>query len=182
MRESAKRIVKAVDQILSESAVSRTKVAGKRKKIAGLWKRKFGAMKSEAEVMQVAETRDRLVRNGIDLFIGTSNFIDGAGEFGLNYYDNEVEEGSSSESGNLTLRVCRPGMCIDLLAKHACVATGSRPNRPREMKQRWARLPENQAVTIPFKRGVVMDATEIGSLPRVPAHAAAVIGVGVIAV
>jgi NAD(P) transhydrogenase len=183
VRESAKRIVKAVDQILVENAVSRTKVAGKRKKIAGLWKRKFGAMKSEAEVMQVAETRDRLERNGIDLFIGNCNFVDGAGEFGLNYYDNEGEASSAnSEGSNLTLRVCRPGVCVDLVAKHACVATGSRPNRPREMDQRWARLPENRSVSIPFRRGVVMDATEIGSLPRLPAQAAAVIGGGVIAV
>ena len=39
--------------------------------------------------MQVAETRDRLERNGIDLFIGSCNFVDEAKQFGLNYYDND---------------------------------------------------------------------------------------------
>ena len=182
VRESAKRIVKAVDQFMAESTVSRVQVAGKRKKIAGLWTRKFKALKTEAEVMQVSETRDRLKRNGIDLFIGTSNFVDAKGESVLNIYDDDEGQENLNNNDNLTLRVCRVGMCVDLVAKHACIATGSRPNRPRVMRQRWARREANKEVPIPFKKGIVMDATEIGSLPQVPAKAAAVIGGGVIAV
>ena len=42
----------------------------------GLWRRRFPALKAEAEVLQAAETRDRLRKNNIDLFIGEAALIE----------------------------------------------------------------------------------------------------------
>lgn len=175
VREAAKRIVKAVDQI----------GGSKKRQIAGLWRRKFPSLRTEAEVMQAKETRDRLTRNGVDLFVGTSTFVDTKGTSGLNIYDedDQVEAHDvNEESSDVTVRVCRPGVCVDLYAKHAIVATGSRPHRPKKMAQRFAQKEENKEVVIPFKKGVVVDATEMGALNDLPTQAAAVIGGGVIAV
>lgn len=176
VREAAKRIVKAVDQI----------GGNKKRQIAGLWKRKFPNLRAEAEVMQAKETRDRLSRNCVDLFVGTSTFVDTKGTSGLNIYDDDgqVEDRNvdGQENSDVTVRVCRPGVCVDLKAKHAIVATGSRPNRPKKMAQRFAQKDENKDVGVPFKRGVVVDATEMGALNELPPKAAAIIGGGVIAV
>ena len=136
VREATKRIVKAVDQI-----------GGSRKRqIAGLWERKFPNLRTEAEVMQAKETRDRLTRNGVDLFVGTSTFVDTKGNSGLNIYDDD----DGTDSDDVTVRVCRPGICVDLLAEHVVVATGSRPHRPKLMSQRFAQKEEHREVAVPF--------------------------------
>lgn len=66
VREAAKRFCNAIDSIGGD----------RRKQIRGLWKRKFPAMRSEAEVYQAKETRDRILNCGIDLYIGEATLVD----------------------------------------------------------------------------------------------------------
>jgi NAD(P) transhydrogenase len=130
-------------------------VRDRKKQIKSLWKRSFPILKTEAEVLQAKETRDRLAANGIDLFIGSVEFVD-------------VEEDTGSD---VTLRVCRPTECVEVVARHTAIASGSRPNRPSETRS---------GVPIPFLKGRVVTASEMAlvSLPS----SIAIIGGGVIAV
>jgi pyruvate/2-oxoglutarate dehydrogenase complex dihydrolipoamide dehydrogenase (E3) component len=129
-------------------------VRDRKKQIKSLWKRSFPILKTEAEVLQAKETRDRLAANGIDLFIGSVEFVD-------------VEEDTGSD---VTLRVCRPTECVEVVARHTAIASGSRPNRPSETRS---------GVPIPFLKGRVVTASEMAlvSLPS----SIAIIGGGVIA-
>jgi pyruvate/2-oxoglutarate dehydrogenase complex dihydrolipoamide dehydrogenase (E3) component len=146
VREAAMQIAKAVDQVGGD----------RRRQISRMWKRRFPALRGEAEVMQAAETRDHLKKYGIDLFVGSA----------------ELVPAEDSLSGELCVRVCRATGCAELPAKKICIATGSRPNRPAELKP---------GVDLPFTRDVVIDATEMGQLTDLP-KAAAILGGGVIAV
>ena len=65
IREAAKRLCNAIDPIGGD----------RRKQMKNLWKRTFPILKSEAEVYQAKETRDRLSTNNIDLFIGEAEFV-----------------------------------------------------------------------------------------------------------
>jgi len=65
VREAAKRILKTVDQVGGD----------RMKQIKRLWGKRFPALKSEAEVYQAAETRDRLVKNDCDLYIGSALLV-----------------------------------------------------------------------------------------------------------
>ncbi len=66
VREAAKRFCSAIESIGGD----------RRKQIRGLWKRKFPALRSEAEVYQAKETRDRLASSGVDLFVGMASIVD----------------------------------------------------------------------------------------------------------
>ena len=59
VREATKRITSAIDQIGGD----------RRRQINGLWKRKFPALKTEAEAWQAQETRQRLSKAGYILQI-----------------------------------------------------------------------------------------------------------------
>ena len=126
----------------------------RKKQIKSLWRRSFPILKTEAEVLQAKETRDRLTSNGIDLFIGSVEFVDA--------------EGNGSD---VTLRVCRPTECVEVVARHAAIASGSRPNRPSELPS---------GVHLPFLKGRVVTASEM-ALVALPTSIA-IIGGGVIAV
>ena len=126
----------------------------RKKQIKSLWRRSFPILKTEAEVLQAKETRDRLTSNGIDLFIGSVEFVDA--------------EGNGSD---VTLRVCRPTECVEVVARHAAIASGSRPNRPSELPS---------GVALPFLKGRVVTASEM-ALVALPTSIA-IIGGGVIAV
>ena len=126
----------------------------RKKQIKSLWRRSFPILKTEAEVLQAKETRDRLTSNGIDLFIGSVEFVDA--------------EGNGSD---VTLRVCRPTECVEVVARHAAIASGSRPNRPSELPS---------GVSLPFLKGRVVTASEM-ALVALPTSIA-IIGGGVIAV
>lgn len=65
------------------------------------------------ENTKAAETRDRLAKNLIDLYIGQAEILS----------DRKRAEG---EHGEVAVRVCRPKGCLDVPAHHICVATGSR--------------------------------------------------------
>ncbi|CAN0073540.1 unnamed protein product, partial [Scytosiphon promiscuus] len=131
----------------------------KRRQTRRLWKKRFPALRAEAEVLQAAETRDRLAKNLIDLYIGQAEILSDA-------------QRTEGEHGEVAVRVCRPKGCVDVPAHHVCVATGSRPNRPDTMRT---------GSRLPFKKGVVVDATEMGTITDLP-NACAIIGGGVIAV
>lgn len=150
VREATKRICSAIDQIGGD----------KRKQIGGLWKRKFPALRAEAEVYQAKETRDRLAKNNIDLFIGEATFVD---TFSL-----------SPEMKQLgtVLRVCRPTGCVELNAQYVCIATGSRPNKPAFY------APD---IPLDFNCSRIITSTEIGNLMEVP-KAVVILGGGTIAV
>ncbi len=45
------------------------------KQIRRLWAKRFPALKSEAEVFQAAETRERLGKNACDLYIGSALLV-----------------------------------------------------------------------------------------------------------
>jgi len=90
VREAAKRIVAAIEQVGGD----------KRKQVRGLWKRRFPILKTEAEVLQAAETRDRLKSNGIDLYIGEAELV------------------APEDYGKVAVRVCRPSMCVDIYCDH----------------------------------------------------------------
>ncbi|KAG5178164.1 soluble pyridine nucleotide transhydogenase [Tribonema minus] len=117
---------------------------------------RYPALRGEAEVLQAAETRDRLARNGVDLFIGSA----------------ELVPAQASMSGTLAVRVCRPTGCVELPASKVCIATGSRAHRPKEIAP---------GVAIPFTKGIVVDSTEMGQIAELP-NAVAILGGGVIAV
>lgn len=123
IREAAKRLCNAIDQIGGD----------RRKQIKNLWKRSFPILKSEAEVYQAKETRDRLSSNKIDLFIGEAQFVD-----------------NESSSKHPKMRISRPGESVEIVARSAIIATGSRPNRPTIT---------NSGLRIPFVQGKVVDAT-----------------------
>jgi pyruvate/2-oxoglutarate dehydrogenase complex dihydrolipoamide dehydrogenase (E3) component len=125
IREAAKRFCSAIDQIGGD----------RRKQIKNLWKRSFPVLKSEAEVYQAKETRDRLSSNKIDLFIGEAVF--------------EAQD-SQSSSKHPKLRVSRPGESVEIISRSAIIATGSRPNRPTITRS---------GLQIPFLKGKVVDAT-----------------------
>lgn len=95
-------------------------------------------------------------KNNIDLYIGKA----------------ELEPKAENIVPNTTtLRVCRPSECIEIEAKHVCIATGSRAFKPPTI---------NSGVALPFTKGRVICATEMGSLTELPS-AVAIIGGGVIA-
>lgn len=144
VREAAKRIVKAIDQIGGD----------RRKQVKSLWRRSFPSLKTEAEVLQAVETRARLKKSGCDLFIGSAEFSD------------------KSDVADLVVKVCRPGKSSDLVFKHCIIATGSRPNRPAQLKN---------GVPLQFTKGKIVCATEMGSLSELP-NSIAIVGGGVIAV
>ena len=156
VREATKRICRAVDQIGGD----------RRRQVKGLWRRSFPALKTEAEVFQVVETRDKLAKYGVDLFVGACTLIDTSQEDYLSF-------GEASGPGVTTLRVCRPSECIDLSAKHVCIATGSRPSRPAF---------HAPGVALPFDSSTrIVTASEMGAIKELP-NAVAIIGGGVIAV
>ena len=90
-----------------------------------------------------------------------------------------VEKTDNATKDSTTVRVCAPAKFVDLKARHVIIATGSRPNRPQNIRQHSSS--SNILPVLPWKRGTVVCATEMGSLPRVP-RAAAILGGGVIAV
>ena len=55
-------------------------------------------------MLQAAETRDRLARNKVDLFIGAA----------------ELVPEHQSISGSLTVRVCKANGCVEIPTKKAC--------------------------------------------------------------
>lgn len=65
VREAAKRILKTVDQVGGD----------RMKQIKRLWGKRFPTLKSEAEVYQAAETRERLMKNDCDLYIGSAFLV-----------------------------------------------------------------------------------------------------------
>jgi pyruvate/2-oxoglutarate dehydrogenase complex dihydrolipoamide dehydrogenase (E3) component len=81
-------------------------------------------------VLQAAESREILKSNGCDLFIGTA-----------------VLGKANSNENKTTVRVCRPTECVELESDHVCIATGSRANRPKELKP---------GVPFPFTKGRVI--------------------------
>lgn len=117
-------------------------------------------MKAEAEVLQAKESRDRLVANGIDVFVGNAEFS-----------NSEIFLTELKSETNSILRVSRPTECIELEAKNVCIATGSRPNKPKDI----------DGVDIPFSPGKVVCSTEIANLAELP-NAVAIWGGGVIAI
>lgn len=145
IREACKRITKSIDQIGGD----------RRKQVKALWKRNFPILKTEAEVLQAAESRDKLKANNIDLFIGTA----------------EILGNCSHNSSYSIVRVVRPNQCVDLKAKHLIIATGSRPNRPSHINKS----------PISFIKNRIVCASEMGNLNVLP-NAIAIIGGGVIAV
>ena len=62
---------------------------------------------------QAAETRDRLAKNLIDLYIGEAEIL-------------PDKKRTKGEKGEVAVRVCRSDSCIDIPAHHVCIATGSR--------------------------------------------------------
>ncbi|EKU23104.1 soluble pyridine nucleotide transhydrogenase, partial [Nannochloropsis gaditana CCMP526] len=148
VREAAKRILKTVDQVGGD----------RMKQIRRLWKKRFPALKSEAEVYQAAETRDRLVKNDCHLYIGSALLVKDS-------WDPDNED-------HVTVRVCRPTGCVELRSRYLVIATGSRPSRPKELRP---------GVPIPYTSRLVIDATQIANLKELP-DSLAVIGGGVISV
>lgn len=161
VREATKRIVRAVDQIGGD----------RRRQVRGLWRRSFPVLKTEAEVFQVMETRDKLSKCGVDLFVGTSEFVNTSlGEDIFSTMADFIE-------GQTVLRVCRKDEeCIDIPANHIVIATGSRPNRPSTV------YPGAISPLLPFESTTrIVTATEMGNLKELP-NAVAILGGGVIAV
>lgn len=78
----------------------------RRKQVRGLWKRRFPALKTEAEVLQAAESRDKLKKNGIDLYIGEARLI--------------------PRSDDVVVKVKRGANAVGIPAENICIATGSR--------------------------------------------------------
>lgn len=103
IREAANRICKAIDQIGGD----------RKKQVKALWKRSFPILKTEAEGLQVKETRDRLTANGIDLFVGSVEFISSQ--------SGNSRKSNSAGSDPVTLRICRPTECVEISAKHAAI-------------------------------------------------------------
>ena len=161
VREATKRIVRAVDQIGGD----------RRRQVRGLWKRSFPILKTEAEVLQVVETRDKLSKCGVDLFVGTSEFVNTS--LGADIFPSM----SGVSDGQTVLRVCRKDEeCIDIPANHIVIATGSRPNKPETV------YPNPGAPTLPFETSSrIVTASEMGQLKELP-NAVAIFGGGVIAV
>jgi len=143
VREATKRICRAVDQVGGD----------RRRQIQNLWRKRFPILKTEAEVLQAAESRDKLRANGCDLFIGSPELV-------------------RDSQGKIMVQVKRPTCEVMIPTKHVCIATGSRSHRPVELRP---------GVPLPFTKKRVVDSTEMGSMSQVP-KAASVIGGGVIAV
>ena len=148
VREAAKRILKTVDQVGGD----------RMKQIRRLWGKRFPALKSEAEVYQAAETRDRLTKNDCDLFIGSAMLVQ--------------DTWDPDDKDFVTVRVCRPTGCVELKSRYVVIATGSRPSRPKELRP---------GVPIPYTSRLVIDATQMANLKELP-ESLAVIGGGVISV
>ncbi|GAB5035621.1 soluble pyridine nucleotide transhydrogenase [Nannochloropsis oceanica] len=148
VREAAKRILKTVDQVGGD----------RMKQIKRLWGKRFPALKSEAEVYQAAETRERLMKNDCDLYIGSALLV------------NDTWDPDNKDI--VTVRVCRPTGCVELQSRYVVIATGSRPSRPKELRP---------GVPIPYTSRLVIDATQMANLKELP-ESLAVIGGGVISV
>lgn len=153
VRESAKRIASAVDA----TDVSKGE---RRQQIRSLWKRLFPVLKTEAEVLQAKESRDRLTANKVDIFVANAEFSN---------RENTLTE--LRHVRNSVIRISRPNECIELQTKNVCIATGSRPNRPSNIN----------GVDVPWHPGKVVCSTEIANLPTLP-NAVCIFGGGVIAV
>jgi pyruvate/2-oxoglutarate dehydrogenase complex dihydrolipoamide dehydrogenase (E3) component len=96
--------------------------------VKGLWRRSFPALKTEAEVLQAQETRDRLKNNGVDLFIGIANLLSADEATFTDFVPGVADEDA------VRCRICRPTECVEISARHVCIASGSRPNRPDELR------------------------------------------------
>jgi NAD(P) transhydrogenase len=143
--------------------VDATELVGseRRMKIRQLWKRLFPALKSEAEVLQAKESRDRLAANNIDIFVASAEFSN---------KENTLTQLKNEE--NSIVRISRSNECMELETKYVCIATGSRPNRPSSL---------SNGVIIPWTTGRVVCSTEIVNLPALP-NSIVIYGGGVIAV
>lgn len=144
-RYAAKRIIESIDSIGGD----------RRKQVKGLWKRLFPMLKSQAEVLQAAESRDRLLRNGVDLFIGEAKLIP-----------------TNSNDGSTTVRVCRPSGCIEIDGKNTVIATGSSPLLPSTLAN---------GSPIPYESGKIYSYVDAGNLASIP-DSIAIIGGGIIAI
>jgi pyruvate/2-oxoglutarate dehydrogenase complex dihydrolipoamide dehydrogenase (E3) component len=145
VRWAARAICSAIDQVGGD----------RRRQAAGLWKRKFPILKTEAVAFQAKESRDKLKKNNCDLFIGTAEMIV-----------------SASTNNRTAVRVCRPSNCLELEAQYVCIATGSRAHKPEVLAN---------GVPIQFVENKVIDSTEMSAISELP-KAVAIIGGGVIAV
>uniref|UniRef100_A0A7S2Y1R6 NAD(P)(+) transhydrogenase (Si-specific) n=1 Tax=Fibrocapsa japonica TaxID=94617 RepID=A0A7S2Y1R6_9STRA len=147
VREATKRICKAIDQVGGD----------RRRQVRGLWRRRFPVLRSEAEVLQAAESRGKLRDAGVDVYIGAAR---------LQYND---------RNDFLPVQVCKPSGCTEIEALHTIIATGSRANIP-------AVLPGTN-VRIPFLEsgGRIVDATKASGMSELP-NSILIIGGGVIAV
>jgi len=153
VREAAKRISNVLDASSSSGSERRIQTRS-------LWKKLFPVLKTEAEVLQAKESRERLTNNNVDIFIGNAEFSN------RKYTLTELKD-----ERNSVIRVCRPNECIEIETQNVCIATGSRPNRPNDIK----------GVSIPWEVGKVVCSSEIANLPVLP-NAIVIYGGGVIAV
>eukprot|EP00601_Ochromonadales_sp_CCMP2298_P028597 CAMPEP_0173333288 /NCGR_PEP_ID=MMETSP1144-20121109/4794_1 /TAXON_ID=483371 /ORGANISM="non described non described, Strain CCMP2298" /LENGTH=399 /DNA_ID=CAMNT_0014278205 /DNA_START=189 /DNA_END=1384 /DNA_ORIENTATION=- len=169
VREAAKRICKAVDQIGGD----------RRKQVRGLWRRRFPVLKTEAEVLQAAESRERLAKNRVDIFIGEALLTpvragDRAQRAETEGAAGDAENGVGAVGAIEAVEVVvrRGQMSASLQTRNVLVATGSRANRPEALRN---------GVPLRFARGQVVDSTEMGGVGELP-NAVAILGGGVIAV
>ena len=172
VREATKRICAAIEQIGGD----------KRKQIKGLWRRKFPVLLTEAAVLQAKETRDRLLSNNVDLFIGEAAVVDSFSlPGGLNKNASIVKVTIISSihihivyicCNTSIIQVSRPTGSVEIKAKYVCIATGSRPHKPTEYAP---------GIPLDFTSNRIVTATEMGTLMELP-NAIAILGGGIISV
>uniref|UniRef100_A0A6U8N6N8 NAD(P)(+) transhydrogenase (Si-specific) n=1 Tax=Eutreptiella gymnastica TaxID=73025 RepID=A0A6U8N6N8_9EUGL len=147
VREAAKQISATCDAL----------GGNRRLQMKMFWQRNFAALRSEAEVAQAAESRGRLQRSGVDLYISDKTILD---------IIPDPDPADLDKSHKVT--VTRPKTNLKFGTRNICIATGSRAARPD---------------TVPFMKDRIVDSTEICStlamgLPKT----CGIIGGGIIAV
>ena len=205
VREAAKQISRAVSEYGNKNYKMNV-----RREIRRLWSRNFKQKRSEAEVMQAAETRARLALNGVDVYIGTgviqcendenSDFSDGddddddddddeatKGNFFSSAFRNVRNKFATTTSSLVTAPQQNPKTTFTVRVCRAasdCIELTTKrillATGSRPYQPTYM-TNDNARFEIPWTEGKVIHAAKFSSVEQLP-NSVAVIGGGVIAV
>jgi pyruvate/2-oxoglutarate dehydrogenase complex dihydrolipoamide dehydrogenase (E3) component len=184
VREATKRIVGAVGQIGGDS----------RRQVKRLWRNNYRKLRTESESLQAAETRARLQKARVDLYVGKAEFLPSPTAPPSaaavppprsrlrRLFSSSAPSPPPPPTTPVSLQICRDQTTRVVTSRKVIIATGSRPNLPaRYVPPSRTPAPVPPPFAIPWKPKVVMDATGFASVSELPSSVA-VVGGGVIAV
>mmetsp|Transcript_81643 Transcript_81643/g.143978 ORF Transcript_81643/g.143978 Transcript_81643/m.143978 type:complete len:459 (-) Transcript_81643:194-1570(-) len=140
------RFIQAVREAVKRIGATCDSLGGNRRlQLQRLWEKNFLTLRSEAEVAQAAESRGRLQRSGVDLYISDKTALD-----------------LDTEGRSHKVTVTRPKTTLQFGARNICIATGSRPNRPAHIPFQKDRIIDSTEITSTLGKGLPKTIAIIG--------------------